>query len=214
MEKPVIILGAGGHSKVLIDILRVDHIPIQGITDPFIDKGTFVNGIKVLGNDNEIENFNLEAIEIVNGIGFVNITSNRNKLYERFKNKGYTFKSLIHKSAILADDVVLSEGVQIMAGAILQTSVVIGVNSIINTGAVIEHDSKVGKHSHIASRAVLLGNTTIGNNSLVGAGSVIIQGVKIGESCIVGAGAVVTKDVKDGMTVVGVPAREVKKIKD
>lgn len=210
MEKPVIILGAGGHSKVLIDILKSYEVSILGITDPFVDRGICINGIKVIGNDNYIEKYQPEEVELVNGIGFVNKNTRRNSLFEEFKQKGYIFRSLIHKSAIIADDAVLSEGVQIMPGAIIQTSVIIGDNSIINTGAIIEHDSKVGKHCHVASGAVLLGNTTIGNGSLVGAGSVILQGIKIGQNCIIGAGAVVTKDIEDGMTVVGVPARVIK----
>lgn len=209
MGKPIIILGAGGHSRVLMEILKTSQSTIIGITDPLLDKGTKANGIKVLGNDNVIYKYKSREIELVNGLGFINRDSKRNILYEEFREKNYVFKSIIHKSAIIADDVVLSEGVQVLAGAILQPGSAVKENSIINTGAIIEHDSKIGKCSHIASGAIILGDTIIGEKSFIGAGSVIKQGVKIGNDCIVGAGAVVTEDVKDGATVVGVPAREI-----
>lgn len=209
MGKPLIILGAGGHSKVLIEILKNSQVTIIGITDPLFEKGTEINGIKVLGNDNEINNYNPKEIELINGIGFINKDTKRNILYEHFRKKGYIFNPLVHKSAILADDIELSEGIQILARAVLQPGSIIGENTIINTGAIIEHGSKVGRYSHVAPGAIILGDTEIGENSFIGAGAVIIQGVKIGNDCIVGAGGVIIKDVKDGATVVGVPAREV-----
>jgi len=211
MEKPVIILGAGGHSRVLIDTLKMLSFEIIGITDPDTSLyGKYIMGIPLLGNDDIVIEYPSERVQLVNGLGMIDRSKKRQKIYELFQQRGYQFASVIHPSAIVSANTHLDDGVQIMAGAVIQTSSSIAANSIINTRVSIDHDCIISKHVHIAPGVTICGGVTIGEGTLVGAGATIIQGVRIGSNCIIAAGAVVTKDVISGTTVRGVPAREVR----
>ena len=210
MEKPIIILGAGGHSSVLIDVLQTLSVDIIGITDPdFSQYSDGIMGIPLLGNDDLITEYPCEQIRLVNGLGKVDRSAKRQQVYELFRQRGYQFASVIHPSAIISAHAHLEEGVQIMAGAVIQASSSIGGNSIINTRACIDHDCLIARHVHIASGVTISGGVTIGEGTLVGAGATIIQGIKVGTNSIVAAGSVVINDVGDGVTVMGIPAREV-----
>lgn len=209
MNYPLIILGAGGHAKVLIDALRLRSVEVLGIADTDPDKkGQLLLGVPVLGGDEQIMKYPAEKIQLVNGIGSVRVTQLRRKLFEHFKISGYQFASIVHPSAIIAGDVVLSEGAQIMAGAVIQAGCHVGINTVINTGSVVDHDCHIGDHAHIAPGATLSGGVVVGENSHVGTGATVIQGIRIGRNSLVAAGAVVIRDVKDGTRVIGVPAKE------
>ena len=208
MTIPVIILGAGGHANVLISVLKTGKIDILGITDLVTAKvGDHINGNPVLGQEDIIFRYLPDSILLVNGIGSVGSTTKRGTIYEKFKNHGYSFISVIHPSAIIMDEVQLGEGVQIMAGAIVQTGCTIGDNAIINTGAIIDHDCIIGAHVHVASGAVLSGGVEVGVMSHIGTSATVIQGIKIGAGSIIGAGAVIIKDIPSGVKAFGVPAR-------
>lgn len=211
MNKPIIIIGAGGHARVLMSVLKTAEREIIGILDSDnLLIGQTVDGICILGNDDKISHYANNSIELVNGIGSIAVTDKRKDVYMKFKNSGYVFACVMHPSAMIMSHVRLEEGVQIMAGAIVQTGCVIGENTIVNTGAVIDHECKIGAHVHIASGAVLSGWVEIGDMTHIGAGATIIQGIKIGDKAIVGAGAVVIRDVPRGSKVVGNPARTLK----
>jgi sugar O-acyltransferase (sialic acid O-acetyltransferase NeuD family) len=208
-RRPVIVIGAGGHAKVLIDTLRRQHFELIGATDIAPQKvGNVAASVPVIGNDDAVCNYLSKEVWLVNGIGSIDVPNLRLQVFTRFKNLGYTFTDVIHPSAILAEDVTFGEGVQIMAGAIVQSSCQIGSNSIVNTGASIDHECHVGAHVHIAPGATLSGGVTIGDCSHIGTGAIIIQGVHVGRNALVGAGAVVLKNVADNSKAVGVPARE------
>jgi len=207
---PLIILGAGGHAKVLIDALLASSAVIAGIVDPDPALvGTKVLGIPVLGGDDIVNEYPSSEIRLVNGLGSVGHPLRRKQLFDQFKQMGYTFATVVHPSAVIARDVVLGEGVQVMAGAIIQPGCRIGSNVIINTKASIDHDSIIGDHAHIAPGVTLSGTVMVGSTSHIGTGATIIQGISIGTVCLVAAGAVVISDVPDGRTVVGVPAKVV-----
>jgi len=209
MNLPLIILGAGGHAKVLIDALR--GAEIRGLTDPGSDRaGQQVLGVPWLGADDVLSSHPPDAVQLVNGLGTVRVAPRRRALFELCKAKGYRFATVVHASAVIASDVDLAEGTQVMAGAVVQAGSQIGENTIINTGAVVDHDCRVGRHVHIASGAVLSGYVDVGDRVHIGAGATVIQGIRIGAGCLIGAGAVVIRDVLAGATVVGVPAREIK----
>lgn len=143
MDKPVIMLGAGGHSNVLIDCLKLQDRKIIGITVPD-PKSKELFGIPVIGTDEEVYNYSFKEIKLVNGLGTIGSMEKRKNIYLRFKSDGYTFASVIHPVAIIASQVALEEGVQIMAGAIIQPGCHIGANSIINTKASVDHDCQIG----------------------------------------------------------------------
>ncbi len=209
MNKPVIMIGNGGHANVLTEILLGQGVGVIGFTAPEGQKNQF--DLPYLGDDSQIFNHSIDKIELVLGLGSVNQSDVRKNVFRHFKNEGYAFKSVIHSTAIIAPSVKLGEGVQVMAGTILQTNTEIADNTIINTGTIIDHDSRIAAHVHIAPGCALSGNIIIGESSHIGTGTTIIQGIEIGQCCLIGAGAVVLKSISDGMTAYGVPAKEVYK---
>jgi UDP-perosamine 4-acetyltransferase len=211
MTVPVIIIGAGGHAKVLIYSLNALRHEIIGIFHPGTTLiGRSIAGIRVIGNDDKLLEYAPDSIELVNGIGSIASTEKRKNIFMKFKNNGYSFATVVHPSAIVMSDVQLGEGVQIMAGAIIQPGCRIGDNVIINTGAILDHDCIIGEHTHIAPGVVLSGGVHIGVASHVGTSAAVIQGIKIGENAVIGAGAVVIKNIPACSKAMGVPARIVK----
>lgn len=209
MSLPLIILGAGGHAKVLIDALLASSAVITGIVDPDLSLlGTTILGVPVLGGDEVVNEFPPTLIQLVNGLGSVGLPIKRQQLYEKFKGLGYSFASVVHPSAVIASDVILGEGAQVMAGAVIQPGCRIGIDSIINTRASVDHDCCLGNHLHIAPGVTLSGMVTVGKFTHIGTGATVIQGITIGCGCMIAAGAVVTKDIVDGVRVQGIPARE------
>jgi len=204
----ILIIGAGGHARVLISSLKALQLEIIGILDSAPNMlGQPIAGIPSIGNDDKISDYPPDSIELVNGIGSVSSTEKRKVIYDKFKKLGYSFANVIHPSAIIMDDVRLGEGVQIMAGAIVQTGCVIGDNAIVNTGAILDHNCVIGDHTHVAPGVVLSGDVQIGAMAHIGTAATIIQGIKIGPAAIIGAGAVVIKDIPSNVKVAGVPAK-------
>lgn len=196
---------------MLIDALRLQSAELLGMTDADIGKkGRTLLGVPVIGSDAEVVKHPAGAIRLVNGIGSVRVSPQRRQLFEQFASKGYGFASVVHPSAIISADVVLSEGVQVMAGVVIQAGSQIGANTLINSGAIVDHDCQIGNHVHISPGVTLSGGVSVGENSHIGTGATVIQGIQIGRNCLVAAGAVVIRDVPDGVAVVGIPAKEKK----
>ena len=208
MDKPVIIIGAGGHARVLLDSLRLQKVKVLGALDKRSGQEV-IEGLSILGDDSAIVKYSPDEVELVNGLGSVGDTSLRRGIFEKFKNMGYHFRSVIHPAAIVAEDCILEEGVQVMAGAVINTGSQIAADSIVNTGAVIDHECRIGRHVHIAPGVTISGGVQVGDGSHIGTGATVIQCVTIGERALVGAGAVVIGDVASGNKVVGVPAKAI-----
>ena len=208
MAKAVILIGGGGHARVLLDILQAQDVKLIGYTDvkaaPQFE--TAIN-LELLGDDEVILNYPADQVELVNGLGSLPGNNLRQKIFQRFTKKGYSFRTLVHPSAIVAKNVVLNDGVQVMAGVVIQTGSVIGANVIINTRASVDHDCHIAEHCHVAPGAVLSGGVKLGDGVHIGTGATLIQGVSIGCQVVVGAGAVVAKSVATHSIVY--PARSV-----
>ncbi|WP_285397573.1 acetyltransferase [Lysinibacillus sp. fls2-241-R2A-57] len=207
MSKPIIIIGNGGHASVLTEILLTHGEKMLGFTAPTIEKNQF--SLPYLGNDEVVFKYSPSDIELVLGVGMVQPSPLRRKIFQYFFDRGYKFKSIIHSSAIVAPSVKLGQGVQIMAGVIIQTNTEIADNTIINTGALIDHDCRIEQHVHIAPGSQLSGAIHVQQGAHIGTGVTIIQGILIGSNCLIGAGSVVVKNIPDGATALGVPAKEV-----
>lgn len=208
MNRPVIILGGGGHSNVCWDLLLQLSARVIGIAMPD-ETATEINGIPVIGNDNDVLRYLPESVYLVNGLGSIGSANLRKRVFDFFHERGYQFATIIHPSAVIANNVHIEQGVQIMAGSIIQTGTSIGVNTIINTKASIDHDCIIGPHAHISPGATLCGSVEIGSEVHIGAGTTVIQGVHINRNSLVGAGSLVIKNVAVGQKVYGVPAKEV-----
>lgn len=207
MNKPIIIIGDGGHASVLIETLHAMERKIVGYTAP--KERIELSDLVYLGADEIIEEYSPDEVELVIGLGTVNIATYRKFLYEKFKNKGYSFTNVIHPSAILSPSVCLGEGIQIMAGAIVQFNVELGNNTIINTGVIIDHDCKIKNHTHIAPGTTLSGGVIVKESCHIGTGVTVIQGIVIGNNTLIGAGSVVVTDIASNKKAYGVPAKEV-----
>ena len=196
-DKPVIIMGAGGHAKVVVDALQLYGREILGFVTPDMKIGTEFCGKKVLGNDEAINHYLPDEVELVNGVGSLPRKNLRWKLADKMRKQGYIFASIIHPDAVIASDIILDEGVQIMAGAVIQSGTKVGQDSIINTGALIDHDCEIADNCHLAPGVICSGGVKIGSNSHLGTGTIVTEFRSIGDNCTVAAGSVVFKDILD-----------------
>ena len=201
-HKPVIIMGTGGHAKVVADALKLSRIEILGFVTPDLEAGTKFCGKIVLGNDEVINQYSSDEIELVNGVGSLPRTNLRWRLAEKMRKQGYRFAIVIHPDTVIASDVRLDEGVQVMAGAVIQPSAKIGQDSIINTGVLIDHDCNVKRNCHIAPGVVCNGGVVIGNNTHLGTGTLVTEYKVIGSNCTIAAGTVIYKDLVDNVTLI------------
>lgn len=205
-----LILGGGGHARVLIDMMLLNRISPLGILD--IDParvGDNVLGVSILGNDDLLPDLLRQgATHFAVGVGSVGDVRPRQQVYARGLAAGLTPLTVIHPAAIVSSYTEMGAGVQLFAGAIINAGARLGANVIVNTGAIVEHDCIVADHVHLATGAKLCGAVQVGQGVHVGAGATIKQGVTIGENATVGMGAVVLRDVPPGEVVMGVPARK------
>jgi len=211
-DRPIIIIGAGGHLKVIIDVARLLGYEILFATD--IDAslhGTTIMGVKIAGDDDSISAFDPSDVYLANGVGIVNGTGPRRRIFEEWTTSGYQFPSLLHPNAVVADTVIIEEGVQCMAGSVVQPGVRLGKNTVINTRASIDHDCRIGEHCFIGPGVITGGGVNIQAGSFIGTGATISPNVVIGEDSFVGAGSVVIRNLEVGSKAVGNPARLLEK---
>jgi sugar O-acyltransferase (sialic acid O-acetyltransferase NeuD family) len=209
--KPIIIIGAGGHAKVLADAILACGRTILGFTSIDYQECNVepvVAGLTVLGTDEILRNYTPTQIDLVNGLGGIDSSGLRRRVQERLEAEGWRFVSVRHPSAVVSPHAELDVGVQLLALSVIHAGSRIGKGAIVNTSAVVEHDSVLESYVHLAPRSLVCGATYVGVNSHVGAGAVILQGIKVGAETVVGAGAVVVRDFIGRGTVVGVPARQ------
>ena len=201
MIKPIILIGAGGHARVLIDALKILKRKIAGATDINPNKIDSKRlGCQVLGTDDIIFRYSPNKIELVNGVGSIQVDPLRATLFKKFKDRGYTFANIVHPYSYVSSTVILGEGVQILAGAIVQTGSVILTNSIINTNSSVDHDCRIGEHSHISPAVTLCGDVEIGAGSHVGVGAIVVNGVVLKPGSFIKAGSLVTKKFTYGLS--------------
>ena len=199
--KPVILLGTGGHAKVLLETLRYEERNVLGLVTPDLEKGSKHLGLEVLGNDEQLQQFNPSEIVLVNGIGSLPFQQLRWNVGDKVRSWGFGFSSVIHPSAVILSDVSIDEGVQIMAGCVIQPGCSIGQDTIINTGTTIDHDCVIGERTHIAPGCTLSGGVRVGKSVHIGTGSSIIQNIEIGEGAVVAAGTTLYENIEAKMLI-------------
>lgn len=191
------IIGAGGHAKVVLDILLESNQEITGIWDenPMVS----ILGYEIKGNFNAFKEH--PSNQVIIAIGN-NLT--RKKLASELKNN---IAIAIHPKSSVSKHSKIGVGTMIMANATINANSSIGKYVIINTNSSVDHDCVIGDFVHISPKAGLGGNVIVGEGTHIGLGASIIQGITIGKWATIGAGAVILKDIPDYAVVVGNPGR-------
>jgi len=210
MKPSCVILGGGGHTRVLLDCLqRADTVQVRGILDPNPALwGTQCLGVPILGGDEKLEGLVAEGISLFAvGVGGVGANQPRQRLFELGVSHHLQPMTVIHPTATCSRWATIGRGSQLLPGCIVNAGAELGVNVIVNSGAIVEHDCRLGDHAHVATGARLCGSVHVGGRAHIGAGAVVRQSIVVGADAVVGAGAVVVADVVPGQVVVGNPAR-------
>lgn len=198
MNRPVIVLGAGGHAMVVLDILQQLKVKILAICSSDKPKKYSVfEGLTFLSNDSAVFDFSPKDVYLVNGIGSLPGSKKRAEIFRFYKNANYEFMSIISPYSIISTHAKIEEGVQIFANSVINAGASIGANTIINTGCVVEHECKIGNDNHIAPGASISGSVITHEFVHVGVGANIIQGVEVGKNSIIGAGATLTENLEN-----------------
>ena len=206
----MVIIGAGGHGKVVLDILRAagQHKPVGFLdADPALTD-SYVCGVPVLGSINAIATLRRQRIRRA----LIAIGDNRTRLHYAalLAEQGIELVNAIHPTAFVSPTAILGKNVVVAARAAVGTEARLGDSVIVNTSAVVDHECDIGDGAHVCPAAALAGRVRVGRGAFIGAGARVIQCRAVGDYATVGAGAVVIRDVSNEATVVGVPARPVR----
>ncbi len=208
---PVLLYGAGGHAKVVADILeRSARHTIVGVLDDREELwgGSFL-GYRVLGGLKALTRKGQARTAIILAIGF---NQARKRLAGELATLGWSFATAAHPSAQIGRDVTIGPGTVLMANSVVNPGSRIGAHVIINTGATVDHDCSIEDYAHICPGAHLAGGVSVGEGAQVGIGASAIESVRIGRWSVVGAGATVVRDIPERVTAVGTPAKPLEQL--
>ncbi len=206
----IIILGAGGHGRVVLDILQQAR---EHVVKAFLDSnqqlwGRRVDGVPVLGGPDLLAD--LAAQDIEGAVVAIGDNGIRRQFADTVDAAGLELVNAIHPSANLARTVTVGCNVVIAAGALVCAHCQVGDSVILNTGCIIDHESMIGTAAHVCPGVKIAGHVTVESGAFLGIGSTVIQNIRIGYDAVIGAGSVVIEDIEPMTTVVGVPARMIK----
>lgn len=203
MKDKLLIIGAGGHGKVVADIaLKMDRWKEIAFLDDNEDIKTSM-GIEVIGKSADMYRY-IKDYDIFVAIG---TNEMRKIIQEKLEIRGANIPVLIHPEAVIGREVEIGVGTVIMAGVVVNCCTTIGKGCIINTGATIDHDNLIEDYVHISPGVHTAGAVRIGKGTWLGIGSIVSNNITITSGCTIGAGAVVVKNIGKSGTYVGIPAR-------
>jgi UDP-perosamine 4-acetyltransferase len=200
----ILILGAGGHARPVIEALRAMGVEPAGLLDDAT--GGSILGVEVVGPIRSLAERRMPGLSAVIAIGD---NGTRARLGALCVSLGVALPAVIHPAAFVSPSARIAEGAQVMARAVIGPGATVGALALVNTGAIVEHDCAVGDGAHLGPGVVLCGGVTVGARALVGAGVVARPGIAIGADAVVAAGAAVSADVPAGARMGGVPARPI-----
>lgn len=197
MKKEIIIIGAGGHGKVVADIAEL--VGYKKIN--FLDDSDNFNP-RVIGKTDDFEKY-IKKADFFVAIGNSKV---RERITKKLTDNGANVATLIHPMAAVSKSAKIGKGVAVMAGAVINADSIIGDGAIVNTCASVDHDCVIGDYCHIAVGAHICGTVTVGRHTWVGAGATVINNVNICADCMIGAGAVIVKNIDASGVYKGLPA--------
>ncbi len=205
--KRIIILGTGGHARVLVSLLRaLGDWEIVGLLDRAkFREGELIGGRPVLDSWDDLEKFKRDNINYT--VLALGDNAERKEKFRELARLGFSVPTLTHPTAYLDPSSKPGDGSQICMGALIGAEAVIGANTIVNSGALIDHECQIGPHSHIGPGCRIAGRVSIGEETFIGIGVSVADKIKIGNNATIGAGSVVVDDIPDNATAVGVPAK-------
>jgi UDP-perosamine 4-acetyltransferase len=193
--KPLVLIGAGGHAKVLLSLIQDLGLSVFGVCAPeLLASGVlYWRGVRVLPilESELLSSYGLD-VDLVNAVGDLRL---RQRLFVDLTRQGYSFPTLIHSKSVVDATVRIGQGVQIMAGVVIQVDACIGDNVIVNTSVSIDHDCIIENHVHIAPKAMLCGNVDVGEGAFIASGVSVAQNIRIGRYAVAGLGVSVVRDV-------------------
>jgi sugar O-acyltransferase (sialic acid O-acetyltransferase NeuD family) len=209
MGKMFLLVGAGGHAKVVIDILKKNQETIIGILDDNPNL-SFCLGYPILGKISDISRIRKQNVDykVIIAIGDNQV---REKIVKSYEEAEVNYGIAIHPSAVIDENVIINPGTVIMANVVINSSSTIGSHVILNTAATVDHDCKLSDFVHISPGVNLAGNVKVGKKVHIGIGASVIPGVTIGDTSIIGAGSTVINPIDSNVVAVGTPARIVKR---
>ena len=208
----VIIIGAGGHGRVVLEILRLarQHNPVGFVDADAGRVGLEAGGLPILGGINLLPKLRRQSARgVIVAIGDNRV---RQRYAQAAVDAGFELVNAVHPAAVVSPTAVLGRNVVVAALAVVGTDAKVADSAIINTSAVVDHECEIGEAAHICPGAMLAGRVRVGQRAFVGLGAKVIPCLQVADDATVGAGAVVLADVPAGATVVGVPARVVKTV--
>lgn len=206
----IIVIGAGKMAFSIAHELEQQGFQIEGFTDP-IPPSCHVSGYfnKYLGNDEIIQNYNPTELKLAFAISDNNFRI-KQKLYDKFKNLGFSFISVIYRGTSISDTAIIEDGVTIFKNVNINAFCKIGKLAVINSNCSIDHDNFIGDNVYLGPGVITGGSVNIGKNVLVGIGTTIFPGVTIGNNAIIGGGSLVLKKIEDNEFWLGSPAKRKK----
>lgn len=200
--KQLIIIGASGHGKVVVDIAKLNGYHKIAFLDD--DEGVkMCMRYPVVGRLAEAECYSDADFFVSIGNACI-----REKIQNRLQKNGLQIISLIHPDAVIGNSVTIGTGTVIMAGVVVNPDTVIGDGCIINTGASIDHDNVIEDYVHVSVGSHLAGSVKIGKATWIGIGAVVSNNITICSNCMIGAGAVVVRNIMEVGTYIGVPVKK------
>ncbi len=198
----VLVFGAGGHGRVVAEVVQACGHEVEGFVDDGVNIGTKVLGLPVLGGAAWLAQQPARVLAL--GLGD---NKTRARVARMLLENGHALPSFVHPSCVVSPSASLGAAVVAMPRVVVNAEAHIGDGAILNTGCIVEHECVVGAFAHLSPACALGGRARVGERTHVGIGATLLHLARVGADSVVGGGAVVLNEVGDGVTVVGVPAR-------